>query len=197
MNRIKHFAVAALAALLASSLAFAQTAVVPSVESVSNKVQSYTASANVTLAANPNDIIALTGSATKTVYVKSLSISCVKTTAGFVNFALNKRSTANSGGTSATVTASSSDSSNSAATAVVTTWTANPTLGTGISVTQDYLFMPVTTTAVDTRPTTYTWGDQIDQYVVLRGTAQQLAVSFASAATTGGICSVTVRWLEK
>lgn len=78
----------------------------------------------------PQDVFTILGSATKRVEVSRIAITTVQTTAGMNAWSLVKRSTANTGGTSAIVTAVPTDDSYPAATAVVRQYTANPTLGT-------------------------------------------------------------------
>ena len=65
----------------------------------------YAATALLASAATPTDIAILPGSASKTILVTKVIVSGTKTTAGLVDVLLIKRSTANSGGTSAAMTA--------------------------------------------------------------------------------------------
>jgi hypothetical protein len=88
------------------------------------------ASAPFTPGATPQDVVTVTGSATRRVTITRLTLSTVQTTAGMNAWQLVKRSTANTGGTSATVPAIPLDDSYPAATAVVRSYTANPTAGT-------------------------------------------------------------------
>lgn len=85
------------------------------------------ASAPFTPGATPQDVFTITGSATRSVRVTGSGIYTVQTTAGINAWLLNRRSTANSGGTSAPVTAVADDPSYPAATATVRQYTANPT----------------------------------------------------------------------
>ena len=81
--------------------------------------------------ANPTDVMTLTGSATKVVRITKVGVSGKATAASLVDLYLGKRSTADTGGTVvAGVTPSKYDSLDPDATAVVTLYTANPTLGT-------------------------------------------------------------------
>lgn len=88
------------------------------------------ASAPFTPGATPQDVFSITGSATRIVRVTRMAITTVQTTAGMNAWALAKRATANSAGTSATVARVPDDDSYPAATATVLQYTANPTLGT-------------------------------------------------------------------
>ena len=198
-----------LSGFLAAALAFAsilpvaipqaqaQQAVVDSLRNVINREATYTANANVTLASTPTEIFYLTGSATKTVFVREVSVQCTKTASGYVLAYLMKRSTATTGGTSAIPTVIPLDSSNSTATAVARSFTANPTVGTGVSIAQ--LYLPFISTATYTEPSVvkYRWGTGMEQSLILRGVAQAVAVNFGGGTTTGGVCNVHVTWMEQ
>lgn len=77
----------------------------------------------------PQDIFTITGSNTKLVKILRMFLSTTQTTAGVNGWTILKRSTANSGGTSAAVASIRSDQNDPAATATVLQYTANPTLG--------------------------------------------------------------------
>jgi hypothetical protein len=86
------------------------------------------ASGPFTPGATPQDVFTLTGSATRNVTVIAAGIATQQTTAGVNYWSLGRRSTANAGGTSASVAAAPSG-----ATAEVLQYTANPTAGTPIA----------------------------------------------------------------
>lgn len=88
------------------------------------------ASLPFTPGATPQDVFTLTGSATRNVSIIGAGISTQQTTAGVNAWNLLRRSTANSGGTSAAVAAVANDRTLPAATATVLQYTANPTAGT-------------------------------------------------------------------
>ncbi len=87
------------------------------------------ASAPFTPGATPQDVFTIMGSASKTIRVVRMGLSGIQTTAGLNAWSIVKRSTANSGGTSALLTAVPTDDSYPAATATVRQYTANPTAG--------------------------------------------------------------------
>lgn len=80
--------------------------------------------------ATPVDVFSITGSATSNVYVLKMGLSTTQTTEGVNAWFLAKRSTANSGGTSAAPGIVSHNSNNPAVSASVLQYTANPTAGT-------------------------------------------------------------------
>lgn len=163
--------------------------------------QTFTASsAAFSTVATPTDVFAITGTASKTVKITKMWISGVQTTAGVITTLMIKRSTANSGGTSASVTAVAHDSNNSSATATVLQYTANPTTGTTVgNVWSGKHSVPAAATAgiggfcgvlVD-------FVELYGQPVVLRGTSQVLAINLNSVTLTGGSIHCGVTWTEE
>lgn len=190
--------------LIALSLAFvgqvfAQTATVPSVNSLDNRAQSYRAAIiDISTAASATDIFRITGSASKTIYIKRISVSGTQTTAGNIAVSLYKRSTANSDGTTTAITEHPMDSGFGAATAVSTGITANQTVGTGVVIGARRMAWLTTGTAVDSQPATWVFGDWgPNSFVVLRGVAQALTVNLNATTITGGKATVEVEWMEK
>jgi hypothetical protein len=76
--------------------------------------------------ATPQDIFTITGSATTNVYVIKMGISTLQTTAGANAFFIAKRSTINTGGTSAAPAIVQYQSTNVAPTATVLQYTVTP-----------------------------------------------------------------------
>lgn len=156
-------------------------------------------STSFTPAATPTDVFTITGSGTKTVRVTRIRVSGIQTTTGNNAFFLIKRSTANTVGTSASCTAIQRDTNNAAATATVLQYTANPTLGnTTGTVRASRLLNPAAAAVVNSDTIIWDFDDLQSGPVILRGTAQVLAVNFAGAALPAGLallCSVT--WTEE
>jgi hypothetical protein len=93
-------------------------------------------------------MFAITGSNTKLVRVQKFGISTLQTTAGSNAIFAIKRSTANTGGTSASPAMVPANSGYPAATASVLQYTANPTLGAAIGkVWGGYINSPAPATA--------------------------------------------------
>jgi len=161
---------------------------------------SYAACVNsLTPPATPTDMATITGSATRTIKVTRVVFSSTQTTAGINTFFLVKRSTANSGGTSASVTAVPLDSTNPAATATVLSYTANPAaLGTAVgNVRASKLITPAPASLQNPE-----WIWEFDllntQPVTLRGTTQVLALNFNGAALPAGLnVNVAFHWTEE
>lgn len=152
----------------------------------------------------PTDMATITGSASKIVRVHAVYFSSTQTSYGTNNIYLVKRSTANSGGTSSSITAVPLDSTSAAATATVLSYTVNPTTGSLVgNINMKRVASPVITTTgmsadigVDLMPSHR--GFELTQPVVLRGTSEVLAVNFAGAALPAGLTvSVTFLFTEE
>lgn len=145
-------------------------------------------------AASPTDIAVLPGNATNTVIVTRVEMSCTQTTAGLIDVVLAKRSTADSGGTSAAMPAVPMDSGNTAAVSAPLSYTANPTTGTlvGNLDSKKIGVMATTTTGNDY----YLWVPGMGQSIVLRGTTEQIALNLNAVTLTGGSCDITFQWIE-
>lgn len=148
------------------------------------------------VAASATDVAIINGSATKTVCVLDVRVSCHGSSAVRFNIALIRRSTANSGGTSAAMTAVKNDTGNDAATATVLSYTANPTPGTAVGyVRADSYIAP---TANNPGVSNFRFADRHDnQPLTLRGVAQGLAVSLEGQTVTGGECDISIEWSEE
>lgn len=146
------------------------------------------------------DIYVLPGSATKTVRVSKVVVSCsIATAAQYVDVNLIKRSTADTAGTSGAVTIVPHDSADAAATSAPLSYTGNPTLGTPIGVIDARrVFFPLTgTAALGNPPVVFDFGDRAGaKTIVLRGVAQQVAVNL-NAPANAGTCDITAEWTEE
>lgn len=154
-------------------------------------------------ATTATDVFTITGSATKTVYIHKIQVTGNRTAHAQDLVVLVKRSTANTGGTSATLTAVPYDSNNVAATATVRSYTANPTLGTAIGeVYSARVSFPVQTPSNAqgnggaAEPWEWIYND-IGQPIVLRGTSEVLAVNLNGVTIAGGNLQVSIEWSEE
>lgn len=152
-------------------------------------------------AASATDIFAITGSASKTIRILSVGVGGT-TSAGSgitVNMTLVKRSSADTAGTSTTLTNVPYDSANGAATAVVKAYTANPTLGATVgSVLADRLSLPTAGAGGQGgNAAVYNFGNRPGQSVVLRGAAEQLCINLGGATITGPSLTAFIEWTEE
>jgi hypothetical protein len=100
---------------------------------VYDKMQTYmSGSGAITPPATPTDVFGITGGADRNVYVLRIGIVSIQTTAGVNLWHLEKRSTANTGGTATNPAAVPLQSGNTAADATVIQYSANPTTGTSL-----------------------------------------------------------------
>jgi hypothetical protein len=157
---------------------------------------SFSASATVAPAASATDISVLPGVATAntSVLVTRIKVSCTQTTAGIITLNIIKRSTADTAGTSSAMTVVPDDSAQAGTPAAPLTYTANPTTGTTVGNVDTYklgCLAPATAGANDVYILNRT-----QKPIVLRGTAQQLAVNLGGVTVTGGSFTVTYEWIE-
>lgn len=164
-------------------------------------------SAFFTAAASPTDVFTVTGSASKT--VKILKVYVALSNSAMVlgapnQFAVVKRSSANTGGTSTSITPVPLDS-NDTATATAANYTANPTgLGTlagqvSTAVITGHVSMAsgVSTTSAPNQVCLFD-ADKYGKAITLRGTAQQCSVNILTGTLTGTapLLSITVIFTE-
>ncbi len=152
--------------------------------------------------ATPTDLVAIFGSASKTIAVTSLSIVNQSTSATLISYYWLKRSTANSGGTPTNPAAIPYDSGDAAATAVVTAYGSAPTTGTSLgslrvnSLLTTVLTAAPSSTAFQTNIAVAS-GITFTKPVILRGTGEGLCLNFNGAALPGGYAATyLVEWCE-
>lgn len=171
------------------------------VTTVASAIATYAAAtSNQASAGSPTDFFTITGSGTKTVKVSSIQFRGMNTAANGAFFLTAiKRSTANSGGTSATITAVPLDSANAAATAVVRAYTVNPTLGTTVGnlVAAVVDLDDATVTPAGIQMFVIDFSSMLGQPLVLRGTGEVLALSFGGTAISSLTHGTTIIWTEE
>lgn len=154
---------------------------------------SYHASANVSPASSATDIAVLPGNATNTVLLYRIQVTCTQTTAGIVTLQLIKRSAADSSGTHSNMTVVPDDANYSAGVSVPLTYTANPTTGAAVGNVDTVVFGCM---ATGTTSPNDIYIFKPAKPIVLRGTAQQLAVNLNAATISGGSFDVTFDYAE-
>jgi hypothetical protein len=159
---------------------------------------------NLIPAASATDLFTITGSATRTVRIKRITVSGTRTTHTWTDVILLRRSTSNTGGTSTAPTIASHDLNNAPATAVCRAYTANPTaLGTSVGNLRAGNFsMPVAvpTNAQGNGPghrLEWLFGENGGQPVVLRGVSQSIAINLNGQTVSGGAFHISVEWTEE
>jgi len=150
----------------------------------------------VASASSCTDLFTIYGSSSKTVRVNRIIISGTQTTGGVQDILVIKRSTADSSGTSSTLTNVPLDSNNAAATATVKSYTANPTTGTAVgTIVSRKVFVSATTATPE--KLVLEFGKGLGQVPVLRGTSEGLVVNLNGVTVTGGSFSFEVEWTEE
>jgi hypothetical protein len=200
------------AALTALAAAFALSPLTPAfavgpgstVAIYDEALPTYAASVNALAPASAaTDFLTITGSATKTVRVRSVVCSGTSTSAGSLEVSIVKRSALDTGGTSTTLTPVSRSTSDPAATAVVTAYTANPSaLGTSLGIVDTGLLGTIAPASVSAAPPgvaflyNYAPTDR-RKPPTLVGATQLLAINAnAGTFTTGAALACTVTWTE-
>lgn len=165
-----------------------------------NSSRTYSASTEFTAGTAPTDVFTITGSASanETIYITQISFAVGGATvpAG-TPIQVIKRSTADSGGTSASVTAVPYLSSGVSASATVLKYTANPSsLGNSVGAI-------ITTPAPTTSSTNilalnvFNFNANGGAAIALIGTSQQLCINYGgSSAYTGQVTDANVTWIE-
>ena len=146
------------------------------------------------------DVATLTGSATKTIRVLRVGVSgSIQTAAQYVDVALIKRITVDTGGASTAPTVVPLDSTDSPGTGVFTAYTGNPTVNDATLrvVSSARYFAALTgTPALTGAQIEFTFGDKNGRAMVLRGITQQLAVNLNVTANAGTF-DIWYEWTEE
>lgn len=158
-------------------------------------------SPSFTPGATPQDVFSITGSATKLVKILSMYLGSGQTTAGVNAWQVVKRSTANSGGTSAAVVSIRSDQNDPVATATVLQYTANPTAGTLLGNAWAGHIGSITPASAGIPALAGVFIDFTEEFgkpIILRSTSDVLSWNFGGVALPAGLnVRCGVRWTEE
>lgn len=162
--------------------------------------QTYWASVSAFTAATlATDIYCLQGSATKTVRVLLIEVSGTSTAGGGATSTVNliRRSAANTGGTSNSITVGKEDTNNASTTASAFYYTTNPTsLGTAVATmrTARFAFQSIGT---PNGLLQWVFGNNPGQALVLRGTSDYVCVNLNATTLTGNVISIDAEYSEE
>ncbi|MEL7086860.1 MAG: hypothetical protein AAGL98_00210 [Planctomycetota bacterium] len=163
-------------------------------------VASYSATAErVAVVASATDVFCLRGSATKTVEVQGIRVSGSATANTLVPVSITKRTTANTGGTSASAPAVAHDSLDPAATATAVAYTANPSaLGTspGDLRGESLIFAGGSSPNLNIGSQVFRFTDYPSKHPRLHGVAEQICVNLNGTTVGGGLITVDMQWTE-
>ena len=130
------------------------------------------------------DVYCITGSVTKTVKVKGIRLTATATSAITGDASIILRSSLDTGGGLASVTAVPMDSNNAAATAVVNSFTSAPTPGTAIGTIRTKKVAASTpANSGSTSEELFQFSVYYDQTIVLRGATQAACVNVSAFGT--------------
>lgn len=163
------------------------------------------ASVGLVPAASATDIFCISGSTTKTISVREITISGTAGTAITTPVLLYRRVSLDTGGTPATGAALPVgvplSSANPAATAVLTAYTANPTI---VDSSPSLLAAPAISFSVTTStnsPFILNGGTQVDiqsqGFDIVKGTAQQLCLNLNGVSVSSGVLAIGMKWTEQ
>ena len=175
--------------------------------SLDSSQQFYRASANFTpTATGAVTMITVTGSATKTVRIRRITIGGVSTAVSGSVFQLQRTSALGAGGTLVAPTVGKLDTASAAATAVVNHWTTTlkaAGVAVGGPLATRYVGTNIVTTpatlAMDSNVVMFPEGGApIGQAIVLRGVADILEIQNVTPANLGAgtVLSYTIEWIE-
>jgi hypothetical protein len=157
--------------------------------------RTYSTSFTVVPAATATDIFQLIGSASTNVQVTRITITGIQTTGGQALILLQKRSTANSGGTSTAPTLIPHISTDTAATAVGAVYTANPTTGTSVGNIRT-LYVPIPAATGTAQPVIIDFAEK-GKPIVLTGVTQAIAINLNGVTLTGATLAISVEFTEE
>jgi hypothetical protein len=157
--------------------------------------RTYSASANITLAASATDVMAFFGNGTTTVQVTKIRVTGIQTTTGIVDFLLVRRSTANSGGTSSNFSLAQHETTDAANSSTPIAYTANPTPGTSLGNIRRWYQAISATTTPEFSEFTLEFGEN-GKPLILSGTTQGICLNLNGVTVTGGVLSVSIEWIE-
>ena len=155
--------------------------------------------AGFTYAANGTDIFTITGSDTKTIKIKHLSVDGTQTNTGARAVSLIKRSSQNTGGTSTVLTNVPYDSINPTSTAVVRYYTVNPTtLGTSLGALHVEKLIVGSANSADSDALVFSTVDaSTSQDITLRSSSEVLAINMNGVTSTGNSMNIDIMWTEE
>ena len=156
-------------------------------------------------AASATDIFCISGSATKNISIRQISIGGTAGTAVTTPFLIYQRSALDTGGTAASTlalpVAVPTNPSDPAATAVLTAYTANPTVAANPLLMDAVLVdLPVTTAAGGAIESSLSWGTPGDMFLkgldIPKNTTLQYCVNLNGVSVSSGVLVINILWQE-
>jgi hypothetical protein len=206
---MKRLLIASLVLAISAGIASAQVNSIPQVGVESGIIKQATYSAvsiGLVPAASATDIFCISGSTTKNISIKRISISGTAGTLVTAPFTLLRRVSLDTGGTPASTTAlpvaGANLSSDAAATAVLTAYTANPTIvdSSPLYFRSGVLSLNTTAALVAAPRLMWEFGESVGDFTrgldILKNTAQQVCVNLNAVSVTSGVLNIDITWVE-
>lgn len=211
MNKLLLATAGIIAGFLAVSVAVGQVNVVPQVgvNTANLRQQTYSAvSLGLVPGSGATDIFCISGSASKQISIRRISISGTAGTLVTAPFTLLRRASLDTGGTLATGTdkpvAAKNLSTNATATATLVAYTANPTIvdTSPVYLRSDVLSLNTTAALVAGAPLRWNAGTEVDAYsqgfdIPSGQTTQQYCVNLNAVSVSSGVLNISITWAEQ
>lgn len=194
--------------LALTAAALSQVNVVPQIGVINSLQKQLTYSAvsiGLVPASAATDIFCISGSTTRSISIKRVEISGIAGTAISVPMAFLRRVSLDTGGTAATgaalPVATPNNPPDAAATAVLTAYTANPTIvdASPTYLRAAYLSFPLTTGDVNQLP--WLFGEEVGFFSksadIPRGVVGQYCINMNAATVSSGLINISISWTEQ
>lgn len=165
---------------------------------IENRKRTYSAcTAVLTVAASTTDFFTITGAASTKVKIQNIILTGEATSNAIPEVILLKRSTANSGGTSTTITAVPHDSGDAAASATVQAYTVNPTTGTLVGNLRaiDLFFSGASGNPAQILEMNF--DEKAGKCPTLNSASEVIALNLAGVTVAGANFAISITWTEE
>jgi hypothetical protein len=156
--------------------------------------------ADIAPATSPTDVVSLVGADGKKIRVTKIGITGKSTAAALVDLYINKRTTANAGGTFTNPTPSIYDSADATPSATIRLYSANPTsLGAGSALEGDIIYLPAAATPAS-EPTHWERQYSVNgaKCPTLSSAAESININFAGVTLpSGAVFYFYLEWTEE
>lgn len=152
--------------------------------------------ANYAPATTATDMVVLTGATGKIITLTMVRVNGAATAASYQDVFLYKRTTLDTGGTSSVTATVKHDSTDPAASGVVTQYSANPTLGTGVALRSEHVSF--SSAAAGNLVTDWVFAARGAKAPKLNSATESFALNFNGAAVPSGAnMHMTIEWTEE
>ncbi len=166
---------------------------------VSTSKQSFSASiSGLVAAAGATDIVTITGVANRAITINRIIVSGIASAASAVPISVVKRSTADTGASTAMVSVSMDSRDPAGSQAAVVAYTVNPTLGTAIgTIAVARIILSSASASVGINPTIFDFERMYKKLPVLVAANEVLALNYGGSTAAGNSLDISVEWTEE